>query len=58
VSPRLFDFSGKPSFSWPQDPDQTPLNRNDPDYDPLFAYGFGLDYADTDTWPDQLPEGN
>ncbi len=40
------DFHGKLSFSWPQRPDQTPLNRGDEDYDPLFAYGYGLAYGD------------
>ncbi len=41
-----FDFQGKLSFSWPKAPDQTPLNVGDPDYDPLFAYGYGLSYAE------------
>ena len=36
------DFSGRLSFSWPRHPLQTPLNRGDAHYDPLFAYGFGL----------------
>ncbi len=40
-----FDFTGRLSFSWPRTPDQTPVNRGDPDYDPRFPYGFGLDYA-------------
>jgi beta-glucosidase len=40
------DFRGRLSYSWPRRVDQTPLNRGDPDYDPLFAYGFGLRYAD------------
>ena len=39
-----YDFCGQLSFSWPRDPLQTPLNRDDPIYDPLFPYGFGLDY--------------
>jgi beta-glucosidase len=38
------DFVGKLSFSWPRTASQTVLNRNDPDYDPLFPYGFGLRY--------------
>jgi beta-glucosidase len=53
-----FDFTGKLSFSWPRDPSQTPLNRNDPDYEPLFAYGFGLSYGVVDTLGNELPEGN
>ena len=39
------DFRGRLSFSWPKRPDQFVLNRRDPGYDPLFAYGFGLTYA-------------
>ncbi|MBB1397773.1 glycoside hydrolase family 3 protein [Pseudoalteromonas sp. SG44-8] len=41
-----FDFSGKLSFSWPKYDDQFTLNLNDADYDPLFAYGYGLTYQD------------
>lgn len=41
------DFKGKLSYSWPKRADQTPLNRGDANYDPLFAYGYGLSYADT-----------
>jgi beta-glucosidase len=51
------DFRGKLSFSWPRDPSQTELNRNDATYQPLFAYGFGLTYSDRDTLPDILPTG-
>lgn len=40
------DFKGKLSYSWPKRVDQSPLNRGDANYDPLFAYGFGLTYAD------------
>ena len=40
------DFRGKLSFSWPKRIDQTPLNRGDAKYDPLFAFGYGLTYAD------------
>lgn len=40
------DFKGRLSFSWPKTPTQTPLNRGDPDYDPLFPYGYGLSYRD------------
>ena len=45
------DFRGRLSYSWPRRPDQTPLNRGDADYDPLFAYGFGLSFSD----PGDLP---
>jgi beta-glucosidase len=40
------DFKGKLSFSWPKFANQQPLNLNTPGYDPLFAYGYGLTYAD------------
>ena len=52
------DFTGKLSFSWPNSSDQLVLNRNDTDYDPLFAYGFGLTYQDTDTLVDNLDISN
>lgn len=45
------DFRGRLSFSWPRRADQTPLNVGDPDYDPLFAYGYGLSYADNGDLP-------
>ena len=44
-SPR-YDFTGKLSYSWPKRPDQGPLNVGDETYDPLFAYGYGLSYAE------------
>ncbi|WP_300395405.1 glycoside hydrolase family 3 protein [Henriciella sp.] len=40
------DFTGKLSYSWPKSPDQGPLNVGDETYDPLFAYGYGLSYAE------------
>lgn len=47
------DFRGTLSFSWPRAPDQAPLNAPRPSdpaamgaaYRPLFAFGYGLDYA-------------
>ncbi len=45
------DFRGKLSFSWPKRPDQYVLNRSDPGYDPLFAFGYGLSYAKPGTVP-------
>jgi beta-glucosidase len=36
--------TGKLPFTWPRSIDQIPINVGDPDYDPLFAYGFGLSY--------------
>ncbi|HEY0622608.1 glycoside hydrolase family 3 protein [Sphingomonas sp.] len=38
------DFQGRLSFSWPKTAGQFVLNPGQPGYDPLFAYGFGLDY--------------
>jgi beta-glucosidase len=40
------DFKGKLSFSWPKSPEGEPLNVGDVAYDPLFAYGYGLTYAE------------
>lgn len=48
------DFHGQLSFSWPRRPDQQPQNRGGPDYDPLFAYGFGMTYASAANTPDLL----
>ena len=36
--------SGELSYSWPKDTSQLPLNVGDPDYDPLFPFGYGLSY--------------
>lgn len=41
------DFTGRLSFSWPRHPDQTPLNIGDAEYDPLFAFGYGLSLSQT-----------
>ena len=38
------NFQGKLSFTWPKQARPT-LNRGDKNYDPLFAYGFGLKYS-------------
>jgi beta-glucosidase len=40
------DFRGKLSYSWPRSAVQTPLNVGDKNYDPQFAYGYGLTYRD------------
>ena len=40
------DFRGKLPYSWPKASDQTAVNIGDGNYDPLFAYGFGLNFAD------------
>ncbi|MCP8899009.1 glycoside hydrolase family 3 protein [Gilvimarinus xylanilyticus] len=49
-------IKGKLTFSWPRTPDQGPLNVGDADYDPLFPYGYGLAYGESDTLGDDLPE--
>lgn len=40
------DFKGTLSFSWPKYANQVPLNHGDANYDPQFAYGYGLSYAE------------
>ncbi|TWH99975.1 beta-glucosidase [Luteimonas cucumeris] len=40
------DFKGKLSFSWPRRADQYANNVGQKNYDPLFAFGHGLRYAD------------
>ena len=39
------DFHGTLSFSWPKTAAGEPLNVGQPGYDPQFAYGYGLTYA-------------
>ena len=39
------DFKGTLPYSWPRETDQTAVNVGDADYNPLFAYGYGLTYA-------------
>jgi beta-glucosidase len=54
-----YDFTGRLSFSWPKTACQTTMNRGDADYAPLFAYGYGLNYAATgkvDAQDETLPE--
>lgn len=45
------DFHGKLSFSWPKNAAQFANNVGQPGYDPLFAYGYGLTYANHVTVP-------
>lgn len=40
------DFKGTLSYSWPRTALQTPLNVGDENYNPLFAFGYGLTYLD------------
>ena len=46
------DFKGRLSFSWPKAASGLAPNIGDKDYDPLFAYGYGLTYAA----PKELPQ--
>ncbi len=45
------DFTGKLSFSWPRTADQYKNNIGEDGYEPLFAFGHGLSYADTGDLP-------
>ncbi|HRN62636.1 MAG TPA: glycoside hydrolase family 3 N-terminal domain-containing protein, partial [Luteimonas sp.] len=49
------DFKGKLSFSWPRRADQFVNNFGQDGYDPLFAFGHGLTYADNGNL-EALPE--
>jgi beta-glucosidase len=40
------DFKGKLGFSWPRTAVQYVNNAGQPDYDPQFAFGYGLTYGD------------
>src|SRR5690606_17643530 len=42
-------FQGRLSFSWPDTATGEPLNIGDANYNPLFAYGYGLSYSDNTT---------
>ena len=35
-------FTGKLSHSWPRSADQEPINIGDPNYHPLYPFGWGL----------------
>lgn len=50
------DFHGRLSFSWPANPLQDVLNPHHSGYEPLFAYGYGLSYADGEQADAVLPE--
>lgn len=52
------DFKGKLSFSWPTNPQQATVNRFDDDYQPLLAYGFGLQYGQPSTLANNLSENS
>jgi beta-glucosidase len=40
-----YDFTGKLPFSWPKLATQPDVNVGDSNYDPQFAFGYGLNYA-------------
>lgn len=46
-----YDFHGKLSYSWPKRADQEPINVGDKNYDPLFAFGYGLRYGQNGDLP-------
>lgn len=50
------DFSGRLAFSWPRHACQTAVNVGDAGYNPLFPFGYGLSYGETDTLGDNLDE--
>ncbi|WP_372760124.1 exo 1,3/1,4-beta-D-glucan glucohydrolase [Pseudoalteromonas sp.] len=50
-----YDFSGKLSFSWPNNPIDNE-NRGDENYAPLLPYGFGLSYGQSNVLGDDLTE--
>jgi beta-glucosidase len=45
------DFIGTLPMSWPRDIGQIPINVGDPEYDPLFPYGYGLTYGEAPEEP-------
>lgn len=51
-----YDFKGKLSYSWPKSDAQVLLNVGDENYDPLFAYGYGLTYQDNINLPNNFNE--
>lgn len=44
-----FNFKGKLSMSWSRSMAQIPINVGDANYDPLFKYGYGLQYPQSKT---------
>lgn len=49
-------ITGKLSFSWPDSPYQTHINRHDTHDTPLLPYGFGLQYGDEEKLTQTLNE--
>lgn len=53
---KAYDFKGKLPFSWPNHAMQSELNLGQQSYKPLFKYGYGLTYKDSDNLGDNLSE--
>ncbi|MFD1218197.1 MULTISPECIES: glycoside hydrolase family 3 protein [Microbulbifer] len=53
---KQYDFTGRLSFSWPEQVHQTVINRHDEGYAPLFGYGYGLTYNDNTQIANNLNE--
>ena len=51
-----YAMSGKLSYSWPANAQDTEVNRFDREYAPLFAYGYGLSYGEVDILGSDLSE--
>ncbi|WP_078555588.1 glycoside hydrolase family 3 protein [Bacillus alkalicellulosilyticus] len=39
-----YDFTGTLSYTWPKTMEQIPIRVGDADYEPLFPFGYGLQY--------------
>jgi len=53
-----YDFTGRLSFSWPKYVHQTVINLGDEGYDPLFPYGYGMNYMEAVELLGAFPEEN
>ena len=53
-----YDFAGRLSFSWPKYVHQTVINLGDEGYDPLFPYGYGMNYKEAVELLGAFPEEN
>jgi beta-glucosidase len=46
-----YNFTGRLSYSWPATAGQVEVNVGDDNYEPLFAYGYGLGFGDSTSVP-------
>jgi len=53
-----YDFQGRLSFSWPKAVTQAVLNVGTENYDPLFPYGYGLNYESSVVVANDLDESS